>query len=264
MSVARLYVAKRRAKPIVSADGSRSCQAAATSPSGAPRLRARRGGPHAHGLDERGAAVLVPSPELGGIGPVARARVQGPDLLRRPRGPVDAVRDGADRDLRERGVREDAAPEPARDLGVELRDAVDPRGEPEPEDRHRERLVRVLRDLAAEAEEVLERDPERLGLPLEVALHDVPREEVDPRRHRRVRREDVSRRRDLARLGERERRARRAAGGSAPGRETRRAPRSRGARWASGRRSRARACRRSRERAPGGSACPGRRRRDGS
>ena len=37
MRVARLYVAKRRAKPIVSADGSRSCQAAATSPSGAPR-----------------------------------------------------------------------------------------------------------------------------------------------------------------------------------------------------------------------------------
>jgi hypothetical protein len=70
--------------------------------------------------------------------------------------------------------------------------------------RHRGRLAALLADLAAEVEELVEGDPQLVDVAAEVFPEHLGREDVDARGHRRVRREDVARRRDLPRLGEAE------------------------------------------------------------
>ena len=87
---------------------------------------------------------------------------------------------------------------------MQARHGVLVRRETHRQDGHREELPGLVADLAPEVEELVERDAELLDVAAEVLPEQLRREDVDARRHRRVRREDVSRRRDLARLGERE------------------------------------------------------------
>ncbi len=124
------------------------------------------------------------------------------DLGRRPGRRVHAVGDRLDRDFRERQVRHHAPPELARDARVQARHGVLVRREAHREDRHREELARLVAHLAAELEELVERDAELVDVPAEVLPQELRREHVDARGHGRVGREDVAGRRDLARLGE--------------------------------------------------------------
>src|SRR5664280_2226879 len=165
---------------------------------------ARDGGSRAHGMDERRPEALVPAPELPAVRALLAPRPEGGDRRRGPRVRMDSVRHDGDRDLRERRLRKNAAPQAARHVRMQLRDAVDVRREAQPEHGHREELVRVLGNLPSKPEELVERDAVSVDLAGEVLLHQLGREEVDPRRDGRVRREDASRHRDLARLGERQ------------------------------------------------------------
>ena len=103
-SVARLYVAKRRAKPTVSTVGS--------STSSPRRWRARRTSSSRPSFSVAhasiGSIVADTRPPVGvGTGPVVAddAGQQGVDAGRRPRAPVHAVGDRADRHLADRGGR---------------------------------------------------------------------------------------------------------------------------------------------------------------
>src|SRR5664279_6002326 len=99
---------------------------------------------------------------------------------------MDSVRDGGDRNLRERRLRKHAPPQAARHVCVQLRDAVDARRKAQPENRHRKELVRVLGNLPAETEELVEGNPVGLDLRGEVLLHQLVGKQVNPRRHGRI------------------------------------------------------------------------------
>src|SRR5450756_571090 len=115
----------------------------------------------------------MPAPELFEVRAFLPARAEGGDRGRRPRVRMDSVRDGGDRNLRERRLRKHAPPQAARYVCVQLRDAVDARREAQPENRHRKELVRVLGNLPAETEELVEGNPVGLDLRGEVLLHPV-------------------------------------------------------------------------------------------
>ncbi len=178
-SAARLYVAKRRANPIVSSSGLQPGS-----------------------FDDAATGLLVDVPErlglqVGGRLPVrlVRRRLRADTGLAQqvgergvePRAQVDAVRDVADR----RGASVAVGPEPrphlAGDLAVELGDAVREAGEPEREGRQAE--ARLLAG-APELEQRRAVDAGRGGEPADVALDELLAEDLVPGRHGRVRRED--------------------------------------------------------------------------
>ena len=126
-SPARLYVAKRRAKPIVRRSGSSAAQTSE------PLLELGVHVPERLGVElEHGVPAAVGGRRLGAYADRAQELVE---LRREPRAEVHAVRDVADRRLR---ARPQPGPHLARNLAVQLRDAVRVGREPERQRRQAE------------------------------------------------------------------------------------------------------------------------------
>jgi len=125
-------------------------------------------------------------------------------LLGDPGAGVDPVGDALDRHLRERHVGPVRLPHPPRNFAVEPAHAVRPGSGPKRQERHVELLVRILRVPAAVADELVAGKAQLLVEAVEVLFHELRIEDVDPRRHRRMGREDGPRPDEFERLLERE------------------------------------------------------------
>ena len=187
-SPARLYVAKRRAKPIVSASGSRPP---------APRVRAMNS-------SIRFFAARCAAQSTSSSSSSARAKSgdrcpsRSSSSSRDPRPGVDAVRDRRDRHLVDRPVGPQVVPHLARHLSVQLGDAVRVRRGPEREGRETE--PRFLGCTLPSSRELVPREAAALGERLEVPAGELAVEHLVPGRDGRVRREDRRRAQPLERL----------------------------------------------------------------
>ena len=102
---------------------------------------------------------------------------------------MHAVRNVPDRDFLFAAPRPQTGPHAAADDAVQAGDRIRVTAEPEGEDRHAERLVRVLRIDATQTDERVMRQSEFVREGADVLLDHVRIEAVMPGRHRRVRRE---------------------------------------------------------------------------
>ena len=158
------------------------------------------------GLPQLGVGDVVdarPHLRLGQVlAPVGR-RCAVVEVLHRRREPgahVDAVGDVAHRDLVLAVVRPQHLPRLARDAPVQRRDAVRVARHLERQHRHAQRLAVVLGADAAEAEELLARQPQRAAQRIQVIVDQLGREAVVAGVDRRVRGEDRALR-DVLRAG---------------------------------------------------------------
>ncbi len=154
-----------------------------------PRAQRALGVPHlaAGHLAERCPERLV----VVAVGVRALRERQGGDLRRHPRGRVHAVGDRGDRHLRLVEGRPQPVEHAAADVAVQLRDAVGALRQPEAHHRHVEDAgVSPVVVLRAERQHLVHRHAGRRAVVAEVLLDQRPREPVDPRRDRRMRRED--------------------------------------------------------------------------
>ncbi len=161
-------------------------------------LQPRRADPAADLVDQAAAQLgaqlpqpgvgdrLEPQPDPGLLGLAEHPAHLG----RRPRRAVHAVGHRPDRHLGHVEAGPEAAEHVPADLAVQLRHAVRPLREPQAHVRHVEQAGVVLR---AQRQHPLRAHARQQRLGAEVVLHEVHREPVDARRHRRVRREHRAR-----------------------------------------------------------------------
>ena len=145
-----------------------------------------------------GSHLLKTGPDLRLAGPQVpvdrqHAVVQDAHLGGQPRGDMHPVGDVADRDFLFAPPRPQAGPHAAADDSVEAGDRVGVAAEPEGEDRHAKRLVRILRIDASQADQRLVRQAQLVGQRSHVLFHHVRIEPVMSGGDRRVRREDPHR-----------------------------------------------------------------------
>ncbi len=111
---------------------------------------------------------------------------------RHPRLGVHAVGDAGDGNLVHRHSRPDIFPNRSTHVAVQFAHTVRVPADPQRQDRHAERVLRIYARLT-QAKKFVERKLQLRGEIAEIALHHLPRKSVIARRHRRVRREDISR-----------------------------------------------------------------------
>lgn len=147
-----------------------------------------------------GHATEVALDGIHGAAPAVGAAGFGPErvsLCGVPRGDVHPVGHVTHRNLRLGPAGEEAPEEPAAHLAVQAAHPVDRAAAPEGEVGHVERLVRVVRVLPAERQEILEPDAQvPLGVSAEVPVDEGRREAVEARGYRGVRGEEVAGTRD--------------------------------------------------------------------
>ena len=189
-------MAKRRAKPIVSARGSSTGSVHSTSLELEPARHQLLAQPLAHEGDQRLAALLAGAPQLVVVGLLDPRPPLGVGLVplgehvlgeqvghrrRHPRAGVHAVGDRGDRRLLDGHIGPEVVEHLAADVAVELGHRVGAAGQPQAHHRHVEPLVGFVAGPVPELHELVEVDAHLAGPPAEVALDQLAREPVDAR-----------------------------------------------------------------------------------